>query len=78
MNDANVLESFVKLVIDEPFNFEQNRNYKKINISNKKEFSNWKLWSNDNAKELNTICGNFMRKFDYGNELKWLELLNTD
>lgn len=48
----------------------------KIN-SSKIDFPKWRSWSTEQAKILDKHCGEFMHKYDYGNEPEWKALINT-
>ena len=38
------------------------------------DFPHWKKWNKWHARELENICGDLMKKFNYGSEQEWLNL----
>lgn len=44
--------------------------------SNADKYTSWKKWSPDKAKILQKHCGELMKRFGYGDEQEWLDLIN--
>lgn len=51
---------------------------KKRNVSDKTGFPHWSEWDPTLARQLDEICGSLMRKFGYGMEPEWRDLVQHD
>ena len=40
-------------------------------------FPSWEIWEPGRAKKFDKICGNLMKKYEYGHEEKWVALLKA-
>lgn len=49
---------------------------KAINVSSVQHFPNWKKWTKQQAMILDKHCGPLMKKYSYGTEPEWQQLVN--
>lgn len=57
------------------YNFDTAVLRKPINFANRERFPDWSEWDSTLARQLDSICGPLMKRFDYGNESTWHDLL---
>ncbi len=48
---------------------------KPINTADRENFPDWPQWDSAHARQLDDICGPLMKRFGYGNEPTWHDLL---
>jgi hypothetical protein len=44
---------------------------RRINTADRARFPDWRDWTEEQARQLDEICGPLMRRFDYGTEPEW-------
>ncbi len=49
---------------------------RKYNFSKNSKMHKWIMWDSKKANKLNNICGELMRKYNYGHEKEWIKKLN--
>lgn len=85
-NEEGDYSSFIhlfKFISDFPDGFKVRWNLKpellnvKVNPSERKEFPEWRKWSEEEAKILFRHCGDLMEKFNYGKEPAWQKMINS-
>lgn len=70
----NALSSFLN--VPESCLIEQVNNLPVLNSSRSKSFPKWDQWSRKQAAILEKRCGPLMRKYGYGSESEWQNLIN--